>query len=62
MYAIRSYYVVYYVTVPDYAAYMDAQQAINFRIHERFEEAGIEFAFPTQTLHVVRPDAAVAGR
>jgi len=54
--------VVYYVTVPDYAAYMDAQQAINFRIHERFEEAGIEFAFPTQTLHVVRPDAAVAGR
>ena len=53
--------VVYYVTVPDFGAYMDVQQAINFRIHERFEEAGVEFAFPTQTLHVVRPDAAVAG-
>jgi len=50
--------VVYYVTVPDYGAYMDVQQAVNFRIHERFEEAGIEFAFPTQTLHLVRPDAA----
>jgi small-conductance mechanosensitive channel len=50
--------VVYYVTVPDYGAYMDAQQAVNFRIHEGFEEAGIEFAFPTQTLHLVRPDAA----
>jgi small-conductance mechanosensitive channel len=50
--------VVYYVTVPDYGAYMDVQQAVNFRIHERFEEADIEFAFPTQTLHLVRPDAA----
>jgi small-conductance mechanosensitive channel len=47
--------VVYYVTVPDYGAYMDVQQAINFRIHEQFEGAGIEFAFPTQTLHVVQP-------
>ena len=43
---------VYYVLVPDYNAYMDAQQAINFRIHECFEEEGIEFAYPTQTLFV----------
>jgi len=43
---------VYYVLVPDYNAYMDAQQAINLRIHERFEEEGIEFAYPTQTLFV----------
>jgi small-conductance mechanosensitive channel len=41
---------VYYVTVPDYNAYMDVQQAINFAIHERFEAQGIEFAYPTQTL------------
>jgi small-conductance mechanosensitive channel len=31
---------------------MDAQQAINFRIHEAFEELGVEFAYPTQTLWV----------
>ena len=45
---------VYYVTVADYNAYMDVQQAINLRIHERFEEEGIEFAYPTQTLFLVR--------
>jgi small-conductance mechanosensitive channel len=34
----------------DYGRYMDAQQAINFRIHEAFEALGVEFAYPTQTL------------
>jgi len=43
---------VYYVLVPDYNRYMDVQQAINLEIHRRFEEAGIEFAYPTQTLFV----------
>jgi small-conductance mechanosensitive channel len=43
---------VFYVLVPDYNVYMDKQQAVYFRIHERFEEEGIEFAFPTQTIHV----------
>jgi small-conductance mechanosensitive channel len=41
---------VYYVQSPDYTRYMDAQQAINFRIHEAFESLGVEFAYPTQTL------------
>lgn len=41
---------VYYVLVPDYSAYMDIQQAINLEIHREFEAAGIEFAYPTQTL------------
>jgi small-conductance mechanosensitive channel len=45
---------VYYVTVPDYNTYMDIQQAINLRIHERFENEGIEFAYPTQTLFLVK--------
>ena len=45
---------VYYVLVPDYNLYMDIQQAINLQIHKRFEEEGIEFAYPTQTLFVVR--------
>ena len=44
---------VYFVTVPDYALFMDRQQAINLAIHKAFEDAGIEFAFPTQTIHLV---------
>lgn len=48
---------VYYVLGPDYNTYMDIQQAINLRIHERFEEEAIEFAYPTQTLHLVRQGA-----
>ena len=43
---------VYYVASADYALYMDIQQAINLKIHERFEEEGISFAYPTQTLFV----------
>lgn len=43
---------VYYVTAADFALYMDAQQAINFEIHEAFEREGIDFAYPTQTLFV----------
>jgi small-conductance mechanosensitive channel len=45
---------VYYVLGPDYNLYMNIQQAINLQIHKRFEEEGIEFAYPTQTLFVVR--------
>lgn len=42
--------IVYYVLAADYNLYMDIQQAINLRVHERFEEEGIEFAYPTQTI------------
>ena len=45
-----TYETVYFMTVPDYAAYMDTQQAINLALYERFEEEGLEFAFPTQKL------------
>jgi small-conductance mechanosensitive channel len=41
---------VYYVLDPAYNLYMDIQQAINLKLHERFEAEGIEFAYPTQTL------------
>lgn len=44
--------VVYYMLVPEYAVYMDVQQGINLDLYERFEAKGIEFAFPTQTIHV----------
>lgn len=41
---------IYYVAVPDFAAYMNIQQAVNLQIHEEFEKEGIEFAYPTQTI------------
>lgn len=43
---------VYYVTAPDYATYMDIQQAINLALFKKCSDEGIEFAFPTQTIHV----------
>jgi small-conductance mechanosensitive channel len=42
--------IVYFVEGPDYALYMDIQQAINLEILRYFENAGIEFAYPTQTV------------
>ncbi|NNK01737.1 MAG: mechanosensitive ion channel family protein [Desulfatitalea sp.] len=47
--------VVYWVLNPDYAVYMDIQQAINLGIYKAFEAEGIEFAYPTQTLMIPRP-------
>lgn len=44
--------VVYYVLGRDYTQYMTIQERINLRIHEEFENRGIEFAYPTQTLYL----------
>ncbi|MDZ7800618.1 MAG: mechanosensitive ion channel family protein [Trueperaceae bacterium] len=44
--------VVYWMLDPDYTAFMDTQQTINLALVRAFTERGIEFAFPTQTLHV----------
>lgn len=46
--------VVYTVRTPDYGVYMDTQQAINFALFQRFQEEGIAFAYPTQTIHIAR--------
>lgn len=43
---------VYHVLDPAFGTYMDLQQAINLLLVRAFAERGIEFAFPTQTLHV----------
>ena len=48
---------VYYVTGADYNKYMDIQQAINLTIFEAFEKAGVEFAYPTQTLFIPKNNA-----
>ncbi len=46
--------VVYYVESPDFNLHMDRQQAIHLGVMHRFAGEGIEFAYPTQTLHIVR--------
>ncbi len=50
--------VVYYVLSPDYNVYMDTQQKINYDIMEEFEKRGLEFAYPTQTIFLEKPNAS----
>lgn len=52
---------VYYVLTSEYDVYMDTQQAINFHIHERFEQEGIEFAYPTQTVIIEQAEPSDSG-
>ncbi|MEJ2310617.1 MAG: mechanosensitive ion channel family protein [Gammaproteobacteria bacterium] len=51
---------VYFVMSPDYNLYMDINEAVNLQIHHRFEEEGIEFAYPTQTVFVAGGQKQVA--
>jgi len=44
--------VIYWFVPPDYWEYCRHAQKVNLRIFEEFEKAGIDFAFPTQTLHL----------
>ncbi|MBP7089128.1 MAG: mechanosensitive ion channel family protein [Candidatus Omnitrophica bacterium] len=46
--------VVYYVLGSDYNKYMDIQQETNFAIKEEFEKRKIEFAYPTQIIHLIK--------
>ncbi|MEN8262195.1 MAG: mechanosensitive ion channel domain-containing protein [Nitrospirota bacterium] len=48
--------IVYYVLSGDYNKYMDIQQEINFTLKEQLEKRGIEFAYPTQTLFMEKPE------
>ncbi|MCA9299145.1 MAG: mechanosensitive ion channel family protein [Phycisphaerales bacterium] len=49
---------VYFVLTADYLAYMDIQQRINLRLHEEFENRDIDFAYPTQTIHLVQEETS----
>ncbi|MEM1242050.1 MAG: mechanosensitive ion channel family protein [Cyanobacteria bacterium P01_H01_bin.26] len=49
-----NYEVVYLVETNDYTIYRDAQQQINFAVKKQFDQAGIEFAYPTQVLYLNR--------
>lgn len=46
------YEVVYFVLVPEFAAYRDVHQAILLELLRRFREEGIAFAYPTRVVHV----------
>lgn len=50
--------IVYYVLDADYTFYMDRQQEIYLDIFREFENQGIEFAYPTQTVFVNPEPAA----
>lgn len=43
---------IYWFAPPAYWDYLEHAQKLNLRIFEEFEKAGIEFAFPTQTLYL----------
>jgi small-conductance mechanosensitive channel len=47
-----SFETVYWILSSDFNTYADIQQAINLEIFRRFAAEGIEFAYPTRTLHV----------
>jgi len=63
------YEVVYIVEDASFNVYMDRQQAINLALLREFRDRGVQFAFPTQTVHVASvpelrtaaPDAAAGG-
>ncbi len=45
---------VYYMETNDYQVYMDTQEDINVKIMEYYQKNGLEMAFPTQTVHLVK--------
>lgn len=47
-----NYEIVYYISSSDYQTYMDIQQQFNLELYRQFEKDGIDFAFPTQTIHL----------
>lgn len=50
---------VYFVNTPDYNKYMDIQQEINLRIKDSFESIGMEFAYPTQVVHLSSQSSSI---
>jgi len=47
-----SFTVVFWFESRDYAHYLKAQENILFGVHQRFEAKGLEFAYPTRTIHM----------
>ena len=53
---------VYFVTSPDYQVFMDTQQRVNLEILRQLTALGVEFAYPTQTIHAQVAGAPTARR
>ena len=53
---------VYFVTSPDYTIFMDIQQLVNLEILRQLTALGVEFAYPTQTIHAHTAGAPPARR
>jgi MscS family membrane protein len=54
--------VIFYLLVPDYAAELREREDVLLKIMDLAKELGVEFAFPTRTLHVeTMPTAARSG-
>lgn len=47
---------IYWYHPPDYWAFMAFSEWVNLEIIKRFNKAGIEFAFPTQTIHMAEDE------
>ncbi|HKS38445.1 MAG TPA: mechanosensitive ion channel family protein [Verrucomicrobiae bacterium] len=54
--------VIHWWNNTDYKAYLNGMQEVNLAIKERFDEAGIGFAFPTQTLYLKQDSEWRVGR
>ncbi len=50
--------VIYWYFPPNYWDFLEHAQTVNEEIMRRFEEEGIEFAFPTQTIHLANGEKA----
>lgn len=48
--------IVYFVDTSDFRYFMDVQQEINLEIYRRFNEMGIQFAYPTQVVYTRSDD------
>ena len=48
--------IVYYIPTNNYSKAMTAQQNINIKIMKRFQQEKIEFAFPTQTINLLKSE------
>jgi len=52
------YQAVYYVLSPDFVKYRNTHQAITFKLFRKFADEGLDFAFPTRTIHFSAPDGS----
>jgi small-conductance mechanosensitive channel len=45
---------VYWCKTTDFKEFLTALEEINLEIKKQFDAAGLDFAFPTQTIHLVQ--------